>query len=95
MTFRVAARVDGNQGEIVAAFRKLGFSVLIISQLKKCCDLVVSKRLTGLVEIKDGDLPPSKRKLTKDEEEFRASWKGPYFIVESLDDVMKVAKELG
>ncbi|SEO78296.1 hypothetical protein SAMN05216316_1086 [Nitrosovibrio sp. Nv6] len=36
MTFRRAAKVDTNQPEIVDAFRKMGCSVLIISQLKRC-----------------------------------------------------------
>jgi len=94
MTFRLAARVDRNQPEIVDAFKRLGCSVLIISQLKKCADLVISKRKTAIIEIKDGSLPPSARRLTKDEQEFRDSWKGPYFIVESLDDVLRVVKEL-
>jgi hypothetical protein len=94
LSFRLAAKVDRNQPEVVEAFRRLGCSVLIISQLKKCCDLVVSKRKTAVIEIKDGSLPPSKRQLTKDEKDFKDSWKGPYFIVESLDDVLRVVKEL-
>jgi len=96
MTFRRAARVDANQPEIVDAFRKLGCSVLIISQIKKCCDIVVSKgaRGTAMIEIKDGSLPKSKRQLTEGEMDFMHSWKGLYFIVESLDDVVRVVKEL-
>ena len=94
MTFRRAAKVDANQPEIVEAFRRMGCSVLIISQLKRCCDLVVSKRQTAMVEVKDGTLPKSKRQLTEGEMDFMHSWKGLYFIVESLDDVLRVVKEL-
>lgn len=94
MTFRLAAKVDANQPEIVDAFRKLGCSVLIISQLKNCCDLIVSKGQTAAIEIKDGSLPKSKRQLTEGEMDFMHSWKGLYFIVESLDDVLRVVKEL-
>ncbi|SCX93386.1 hypothetical protein SAMN05216420_101377 [Nitrosospira sp. Nl5] len=91
---RRAARVDANQSEIVEAFRKLGCSVLIISQLKNCCDLIVARGHTAAVEVKDGRLPPSKRQLTEGEMGFMHSWKGLYFIVESLDDVLRVVKEL-
>jgi len=94
MTFRRAARIDANQPEIVDAFRRLGCSVLIISQLKRCCDLIVSKGQTAAIEVKDGSLPKSKRQLTEGEMDFMHSWKGLYFIVESLDDVVRVVKEL-
>lgn len=97
MSFRRAARVDANQPEIVDAFRKLGCSVLIISQLKRCCDLMVASGQTkkaAAIEVKDGSLPKSKRQLTEGEMDFMHSWKGLYFIVESLDDVARVVKEL-
>lgn len=95
MTFRRAARVDTNQPEIVDAFRKLGCSVAIVSQLKKMCDCFVAKNeRTAAIEVKDGSLPKSKRQLTEGEMDFMHSWKGLYFIVESLDDVVRVVKEL-
>jgi hypothetical protein len=92
--WRRAAKVDSNQREIVDAFRRMGCSVLIISQLKKCCDLIVSRGKTAAIEVKDGSLPKSKRQLTEGEMDFMHSWKGPYFIVESLDDVVRVVREL-
>ena len=56
MSFRRAARTDANQTEIVKAFRDLEWYVLIISQLKNCCDIIVSKKCwTVAVEIKDGE----------------------------------------
>lgn len=39
------------------------------------------------VEVKDGSKPPSKRRLTKDEERFRMTWTGGYKIVEDLAGV--------
>ena len=93
MTFRRAAKVDANQPEIVAAFRKLGCSVLIISQLKNCCDVFISKGgVTVAVEIKDGTLPPSKRKLTEGEERFSREWKGDYCVVESIQDAVDLVR---
>jgi hypothetical protein len=89
MSFRRAARVDDNQPEVVAAFRKLGWSVLIISQLKKCCDIIVSKNgVTIAVEIKDGAKPPSARKLSEGEQDFKDRWLGHWELVESINDVI-------
>lgn len=93
--FRRDARVDANQPQIVEAFRDLGCSVLIVSPLKKCGDLLVGKNKKNvLVEIKDGSKPPSARKLTKDEREFRDSWRGYAVTVETLDDVIALVQEL-
>jgi Holliday junction resolvase len=87
---RRAARVDANQTEIVAAFRKRGWSVLIISQLKNCCDIFVAKGgRTIAVEIKDGTKAESAQKLTSGELAFFESWKGELAIIKSVDDVIK------
>lgn len=95
MSFRRAAKVDRNQPEIVDAFRKMGCAVLIISQLKNCADLVVSKDFkTALVEVKDGAKPPSARMLSEGELKFMHGWKGMYFIVEDLHGVRKVLDNL-
>ena len=91
MSFRRAAKVDKNQPEIVKAFRKLGWYVLIVSQLKNCCDIIVSKSgRTIAIEIKDGTLPPSKQKLTEGEEKFMDEWQGEYMIITSIDDVKEL-----
>lgn len=96
MSFRRAAKVDDNQKEVVAALRKLGWTVLIISQLKNCCDLFISKNgRTIAVEVKDGKKPPSSRKLSEGEKKFMESWQGEYALIETLDDINKLkAKEL-
>ena len=88
MSFRRAARVDDNQPEIVAALRKTGWTVLIISQLKNCCDLIISKNgRVVAIEVKDGSKPPSARKLSEGEAKFRDEWQGEWMLVESLEDV--------
>ena len=93
MSFRRAAKVDVNQPAIVAAFRRLGWSVLIISQLKKCCDIFVAKAgVTIAVERKDGDKPPSARKLSEGEQDFKDSWLGQWELIESVDDVIELDK---
>ena len=91
MGFRRAAKVDANQKEIVKTFRDLGWAVLIVSQLKNCCDIVVSRNgRTVAVEIKDGSKVPSARKLTEGELKFKDSWQGEYALIESVDDVMNL-----
>lgn len=91
MSFRRAAKVDDNQSEVVALFRKLGWTVLIISQLKNCCDIIISKNgRTVAVEIKDGAKPLSKRKLSDGEVKFRDNWQGEYALIETQEDVVKL-----
>ena len=93
---RRAAKVDTNQPEIVALFRKLNWTVLIISQLKNCADIIVSKNsLTIVIEIKDGSLAPSKQKLTSGEEKFRRNWQGVYRIVNCENDVIELNNQEG
>ena len=91
MSFRRAAKVDANQSEIVKAFRSLGWYVLIISQLKNCCDIIVSKNgRTIAIEIKDGSKSPSQRKLSEGELKFKNEWQGEYLLIESIDDVLRI-----
>ena len=83
-----ACRTDKNHKQIVRAFRDLGWYVLDISQLKKCCDLLVAKhRITVAVEVKDGTASKSKQKLTEGEKKFKEEWKGHYWIITSLAEV--------
>lgn len=92
---RRAARKDRNHAEVVKQFRKFGCSILDISQLHKCADLVVSKNYkTVIVEVKDGEKPESERQLTPGEEKFSDTWQGVYIIVENLSDVIAVVKGL-
>ena len=90
------AKVDRNQPEIVKAFRDLGWSVLIISQLKNCADIIVSKKnATIVIEIKDGEKPISAQKLTTGELKFKEMWHGQYKIVNCIAHVIEINKNLG
>jgi hypothetical protein len=91
---RRAARVDGNHAQVMAAFRKMGCTVEDTSRLGSGFpDCVVSRwQKTIFVEIKDGSLPPSARKLTPDEIRFKRETKGVYCIVENLNDVQFAVK---
>lgn len=86
-----AARTDANQTEIVEAFRKLGWYVLITSQLKNCCDIFVSKNgRTIAVEIKDGKKPLSKQTLSMGEYKFKEEWQGEYRLITCIDDILNI-----
>jgi hypothetical protein len=95
MAWRRAAKVDANQTPVVKAFRDLGCSVKIVSQLKGFVDVVVGKHeINVLVEIKDGDKVPSKQKLTDDSKDFFDSWKGWAVVVKSVDEAIALVKKL-
>ena len=47
-----------------------------------------------MIEIKDGSKPPSKRRLTPDEEDFHAGWRGRIEVIESVDDVIEFDREV-
>lgn len=87
---RRRAKVDDNQSEIVAALRAAGCSVTSLASIGKGCpDIVVGRGgVNYLMEIKDGNKPPSKRRLTKDEQEWHATWNGHVAIVESVEDAL-------
>ena len=93
---RRAAKVDANQPLIVEAFESYGCSVCHLHGVGKGCpDLLVAHRnwpLPGnlLVEVKDGEKPPSARKLTLPQEHFHQTWRGRIEIVESVDDVQRI-----
>jgi len=56
-----------------------------------CPDLLVDfRRKTMLMEIKDGELPPSKRMLTDDERQFFTWWTGPAYVVKSVAEALEV-----
>jgi hypothetical protein len=86
------ARVDANQPLIVATLRRCGFAVAHTHTIGKGFpDLCISRKgWTGLVEVKDSAKPPSARRLTPDEHKFHQEWPGEIFVIESVDDVLKL-----
>jgi len=86
MGFRRAARVDANQNEIVSDLRRLMISVLIISQLKNCADIIVGYRGKNyIIELK---VPGGK--TTPGQDQFKDKWKGQCAVCTSLVDVLRV-----
>lgn len=87
---RRAAKVDANQAEIVAALRKIGATVQPLHAVGQGCpDLLVGWRgMTSLLEVKDGNKPPSARKLTEDQERWHAEWRGQVAVVETVEQAI-------
>lgn len=85
------ARVDSNQPEVVKLFRDLGASVQHLHTVGKGCpDLLIGYcGINGVVEVKDPRQPPSKRRLTEDEEKWHTSWQGNVVVVQTLNDVVE------
>lgn len=92
---RRAARVDENQGLIVKALRACGATVRVITQGDGIPDLLVGYRgHTILMEVKDGNKPPSARQLTTAEQIFFDQWTGgKLFIVNSVEEALDVLKD--
>ena len=90
---RTAARVYSNQAEIVKLLRAIpGCKVVSTAALGKGFpDLVVGWMGNNyLIELKDGDKPPSKRKLTPDEKKFHAQWTGQVAVAKSFEDCLQI-----
>lgn len=94
---RRAAKTDANQTDIVQALRKMGACVQHLHTVGKGCpDLLVGWRgVNLLVEIKDGDKSPSRRRLTPDEQEWHEAWRGHVAIVESVEDAVALLNCVG
>lgn len=87
-----AAKIDANQPEIVAALRKIGCTVQILSSVGKGCpDILAGYRGKNfLLEIKDGAKPVSAQKLTPDQIEWHDLWNGQVSVVNCVDQAIKI-----
>ena len=88
---RRAAKVDGNQQGIVEALRAIGCSVDVSPATDGRPDLLVG--VAGhnvLLEVKDGDLPPSARLLTPAQKKWHAGWKGTAHVVNNVAEALLV-----
>ena len=88
---RRAAKIDRNQPEIVAALRKAGCTVESLAAVGKgVTDLLVGRAgIKYLLEVKDGEKPPSERKLTPDQEEWHAGWRGQKAVVNTIEEALE------
>ena len=88
-----AARVDANQADVLTGLRLAGYRVHDTHGLGGGFpDALVGTpwRTLVLIEIKDGQKPPSRRQLTADETTFHADWhRFPVFTVTSAKDAIE------
>jgi hypothetical protein len=89
-----AKKIDANHNEVADYLRAIGWGVSTTAALGNGFpDLLVYRPgFAALVEVKDGSLPPSARKLTDHEEKFREKYTGPYVLALSGEDA---AMQLG
>jgi len=89
---RQACRIDANHNEIKKVFLYFGFDVIDTSSFSgKMLDLFVSlgSHFFQFIEIKDGNKPKSKRKLTPDEIAFIEKHKENCTIIETKDQAIR------
>ena len=90
-----ACKRDANHRDIVDALRAIGCSVADTGGAGDGFpDIVVG--IPGnviLMEIKDGDKPPSAQKLTPEQQIFHTEWRGPIHIVNSVARAISVVNE--
>jgi hypothetical protein len=92
---RRAARTDSNHSQIRDLLRSL---LPIVEDTSRFGDgwpdLIVHLRdgTVKFVEIKDGRLPPSARRLTPAEQAFAARWGKAYVVVTSVDEAIALAQ---
>ena len=88
---RRAAAVDRNQSEIVLMLRKVGCTVQPLHRVGQGCpDLLVGYQGQILLfEVKDGQKPPSARKLTPPEAKWHETWRGQVVTVSSVREALE------
>ena len=88
---RRAARIDDNQTAIVKALRKAGCSVLSLAAVGGGVpDLLVGRaKQNYLMEIKDGDKSPSRRKLNNAQHIWHTIWEGEVDIVKNKIEALR------
>jgi hypothetical protein len=93
MTSRKYGKPDANHADIVKALTRAGCDVLDLKAVGNGApDLLVARPYYPhhyfLLEVKDGEKPPSARKLTPDQVDFHARWKAPIHVVTSVEEAL-------
>lgn len=91
---RRARNIDANQPAVVMAFRQMGATVEVTSDVGRGFPDCVVRTRNGtvlMVEIKDGSKPPSRWQLSPDELKFAARWGTSYVVVKSEDEARRAA----
>lgn len=90
---RRASRRDANERRVIDALRACGAYVKQINDEGLADLLVFYRGHTLILEVKDGDKPPSARALTPAEQKFHDEWPGTnLYIVTSEHDALDILK---
>jgi len=90
---RLAARRDANEDQVVSALKAYGAHVEKINDAGRFDLLVWYRGATILMEVKDGNKPPSARRLTDAEQAFHDRWPGDNLhIVLGPEDAIAVLR---
>lgn len=91
---RRANRVDANQDQIVETLRACGAYVRVVTMGDGVPDLLVGYNgYTLLLEVKDGNKPPSARELTPAEAKFFREWTGGLIaVVKNVEEALEILK---
>lgn len=90
---RRAARRDANERQVIDALRACGAYVKQINDEGLADLLVFYRGHTLILEVKDGDKPPSARALTPAEAKFHDEWPGQnLYIVNSEHEALDILK---
>lgn len=94
---RYARRVDDNQREIIKGLMKIGCLVRDTSAVGSGFPdiLCAYKGRLHLLEIKDGNKPPSWRRITPAQRDFHQLWHGYVTVVNSLDEAIQAVTSNG
>lgn len=71
---------------------QIGATVQSLASIGRGCpDLLVGYRgINFLLEIKDGKKSPSRRRLTGDQVDWHAAWRGRLYVVESAIQALEI-----
>jgi hypothetical protein len=98
MVIRRSAKTDRNHAEIRDAMRKCGAWVIDMSAAGRGIpDLLVVHRMRNFwVEVKDGEKPPSARRLTPDQVKFHEQAKASgmdVYVVTTIDEALALMND--
>lgn len=89
MIRRPLHRSDHNQNRIIKALRDAGVKVEVIGEPVDLATLY--RGVIRMIEVKNGDKPPSERKLQPSQTKFLGEWEsGPVFKVETVGEALGV-----
>lgn len=94
---RRAAKVDANQQQVVEILRAAGATVQSLAAVGHGCpDLLVGWcGKTLLMEVKDGNKPPSEQKLNESQIKWHGTWMGgPLAVVNGPEAALRMLKAI-